>query len=165
MSSTPPANPLNHNEENSTTLDYVVQPPTGPSAEEIQQIATAMAALVGHPSSSNNPLVSSPLQVPTPPTVGMEFVYHVVYSWCNFNPALLSSLSQITELMRAYSTFLRLRTVDIVWSQFVKSARHKNLSFWNHLTDCLLGWSNSSATAVTECVAVRQIYWHCHYPV
>ena len=108
MNSTPPADtPDNvNNEENSTTSDYIVQPPAGPSVEDVQRIATAVAALVGRPSSSNNPLISGPSQVPTPPTAGTEFVYRVIYSWCNCNPASLSGSSRITELMGAYSTFL-----------------------------------------------------------
>ena len=114
MNSTPPADPSDNvnNEENSTTSDHVVQPPAGLSAEDVQRIATAVAALVGRPSSSsNNPLVSGPSQVPAPPTAGTEFVYRVVYSWCNCNPASLSGLSRITELMGAYSTFLNLATL------------------------------------------------------
>ena len=35
-----------NNEENSTTSDHVVQLPAGLSAEDIQQIATAVAALL-----------------------------------------------------------------------------------------------------------------------
>ena len=95
MNSTLPADlPDNvNNEENYTTSDHIVQPPTGLSVEDVQRIATAVAALVGGPSSSNNPLASGPSQVLTPPTTGTEFIYCVIYSWCNFNPASLSSLS------------------------------------------------------------------------
>ena len=101
MNSTLPVDPLDNvnNEENSTTSDHVVQHPTGLSVENVQRIANAMAALVGHPSSSNNPLVSGPSKVPDLPTAGTEFVYCVVYSWCNFKPALLSSSTWITKLM------------------------------------------------------------------
>ena len=57
MNSTLPVDPLDNvnNEENSTTSDHVVQHPTGLSVENVQRIANAMAALVGHPSSSNKP--------------------------------------------------------------------------------------------------------------
>ena len=109
MNSTLPADlPDNvNNEENYTTSDHIVQPPTGLSAEDVQQIATAVASLVGGPSSSsNNPLASGPSQVPTPPTTGTEIVYCVIYSWSNFNPASLSGLSRITKPMWTYSTFL-----------------------------------------------------------
>ena len=132
MNSTPPADPPDNvnNEENSTTSDHVVQPPAGLSAEDVQRIATAVAALVGRPSSSNNPLVSGPSQVPAPPTAGTEFVYRVVYSWCNCNPASLSGSSRITELMGAYSTFLNSAPLVLFFPEFVKSTRRKNfLSF------------------------------------
>ena len=84
-----PADPLDNvnNEENLTTSDHKVQLSTGLSAEDMQRIITTVAALVGRPSSSNNNFqVSSPSQVPTPPTADTEFVYHVVYSWYNLTP-------------------------------------------------------------------------------
>ena len=85
MNSTQPADlPDNvNNEENSTTLAHIVKPPVGLSVEDVQWIVTAVDALAGCPSNSNNPLVSGPSQVSTPPTAGMEFVYCVIYSWCN----------------------------------------------------------------------------------
>ena len=54
MNSIPPANPPDNinNEENSTILDHVVQTLAGLSAEDVQRIATAVAVLVGGPSSS-----------------------------------------------------------------------------------------------------------------
>ena len=80
MNSTPPPNLPDNviNEENSTTSDHVIQPPAGLSAEDVKRIVTAVAALVGGPSSSNNPLVSGTSQVPTPPTAGTKFIYHVI---------------------------------------------------------------------------------------
>ena len=51
---------------------------TGLSAENVQKIATAVAALVGRPGASNNsknPLVSGgPPQVPVPPSTGMQLL-------------------------------------------------------------------------------------------
>ena len=115
-----------NNEENSTTSDHVVQPPAGLSAEDVQRIATAVADLVGCPSSSNNPLVSGPSQVPTPPTAGTEFVYRVVYSWCNCNPASLSGSSQITEPMGAYSTFLNSATLVLLFLKLLSQHGEKD---------------------------------------
>ena len=61
MSCTPTADPPVNTEDNSTTSDQpVAQLPTGLSAEDVQRIASAVAALVGRPSTSNNPLVSGP---------------------------------------------------------------------------------------------------------
>ena len=75
MSSTPPADPPDNTEDNSTTSDQpVAQLPAGLSAEDVQRIASAVAALVGRPSTSNNPLVSGPSQVSAPTTAGMQFV-------------------------------------------------------------------------------------------
>ena len=51
-------------------------PPAGLSAEDVQRIATAVAALFGRPGASGNsknPLVSGgPQQVPVPPSAGMH---------------------------------------------------------------------------------------------
>ena len=59
MSSTPPADPPDNTEDNSTTSDQpVAQLLAGISAEDVQRIVSAVAALVGRPSTSNNPLVS-----------------------------------------------------------------------------------------------------------
>ena len=150
MNSTPPADPpVNvNNEENSTTSDHVVQPPAGLSAEDVQRIATAVAALVGRPSSSNNPLVSGPSQVPAPPTAGTEFVYRVVYSWCNCNPASLSGSSRITELMGAYSTFLNSAPLVLFFLNLLSQHGGKIFCHFEitRLT-ALLGWYNSSETA------------------
>ena len=75
MSSTPPADPPDNTEDNSTNSDQpVAQLPAVLSAEDVQRIASAVAALVGRPSTSNNPLVSSPSHVSAPTTAGMQFV-------------------------------------------------------------------------------------------
>ena len=59
------------------------QPPTaGLSAEDVQQIATAVATLVGRSGASSganiNPLVSGPPQVPVQPTAGTQ-LFVVLY--------------------------------------------------------------------------------------
>ena len=76
MSSTPTADLPVNTEDNSTTSDHqpVAQLPAGLSAGDVQRFASAVAALVGRPSTSNNPLVSGPSQVSAPPTAGMQFV-------------------------------------------------------------------------------------------
>ena len=75
MSSTPTADPPVNTEDNSTTSDQpVARLPAGLSAEDVQRIASAVAALVGRPSTSNNPLVSGLSQVSAPLTAGMQFV-------------------------------------------------------------------------------------------
>lgn len=86
MNYTPPAHPHYINEANSTASDQIVQPPAGLSVDDVQRNATAIAALLGRPDSSNNPIVAGPSQVPTSPTAGTEFGYHIVYSWCKFHP-------------------------------------------------------------------------------
>ena len=75
MSSTPSADTPDNTEDNSTALDQTgTQPPAGLSAEDVQRIATAVAALVGGPNTSNNPLVSGPSQVSATPTAGTQLV-------------------------------------------------------------------------------------------
>ena len=76
MSCTLPADLPDNTEDNSTTLDQpVAQLPAVLSAEDVQRIASAVAALVGRPITSNNSLVSGPSQVSAPPTAGMQFVF------------------------------------------------------------------------------------------
>ena len=79
MSSTLTADMLNNTKDNFTASDQpVAQPPTGLSAEDVQWIATAVAALVGGPSqgpsTSHNLLVSAPSQVSATPTAGTQLV-------------------------------------------------------------------------------------------
>ena len=66
----PPANSLNKSKENYTTLGHIVRLPASLSAEDVQQLATTVAALVGCLSSSNNPLVSGATRLSTAPTAG-----------------------------------------------------------------------------------------------
>ena len=67
-------------------------PPTGLSAEDVQRIATAVAALFGRPGASGNsknPLVSGgPQQVPIPPSAGMHLFCHAVLGACMRSPTL-----------------------------------------------------------------------------